>query len=109
MIDSRARNPRHDTFVALTTKDIQDIAHLARLGVDQDALEPLAKDLSTVLELVEQLQAIDTTGVQPMEHPASASLQLRDDEVTEANQRDTLQAPAPSTEAGYFLVPRVIE
>lgn len=109
MIDSRARNPRLGIFVALTPNDIQDIAHLARLGVEQDALEPLAKDLSTVLELIEQLQAIDTRDVQPMEHPASASLLLRDDEVTEINRRDTLQAPAPSTEGGYFLVPRVIE
>ena len=109
MIDSCAHNPRLGTFVALTTKDIQDIAHLARLGVEQDALEPLAKDLSTVLELVEQLQAIDTSDVQPMEHPASSSLLLRDDVVTEINLRDTLQAPAPSIEDGYFLVPRVIE
>ena len=109
MIDFSAHNPRLGTFVALTPKDIQDIAHLARLGVQQDALEPLAKDLSTVLALVEQLQAIDTSDVQPMEHPASASLLLRDDEVMEINRRDTLQAPAPSIEDGYFLVPRVIE
>ncbi|MFK7856390.1 MAG: Asp-tRNA(Asn)/Glu-tRNA(Gln) amidotransferase subunit GatC [Granulosicoccus sp.] len=109
MIDSRAYNSRLGIFVALTSKDIQDIAHLARLGVEQDALEPLAKDLSTVLALVEELQAIDTSNVQPMEHPASASLLLREDEVTESNRRDVLQAPAPSTEDGYFLVPRVIE
>jgi len=109
MIDSCAHNPRLGTFVALTSKDIQDIAHLARLGIEPEALVPLAKDLSTVLALVEQLQAIDTTDVAAMEHPASAHLLLRDDEVTEVNRRDELQAPAPSTKDGYFLVPRVIE
>ncbi|MFK8076073.1 MAG: Asp-tRNA(Asn)/Glu-tRNA(Gln) amidotransferase subunit GatC [Granulosicoccus sp.] len=95
--------------MALTTDDIKSIAHLARLGVDEDSLQPLAEDLSTMLNLVEQLQAVDTTGVEPMAHPASASLLLRDDEVSEPNQRETLQAPAPSTQDGYFLVPRVIE
>lgn len=95
--------------MALTKEDIQSIAHLARLGLDQDDLQPLVNDLSTVLELVENLQAIDTTGVEPMAHPASASLWLRADEVTENDQREALQAPAPATEDGYFLVPRVIE
>lgn len=95
--------------MALTKEDIQSIAHLARLGLDQDDLQPLVNDLSTVLELVENLQAIDTTGVEPMAHPASASLWLRADEVTENDQREALQAPAPATKDGYFLVPRVIE
>lgn len=95
--------------MALTPDDIKSIAHLARLGVDEDSLAPLAADLSTMLNLVEQLQAVDTSGVEPMAHPASASLLLRDDEVSEPNQRETLQAPAPSTQDGYFLVPRVIE
>ena len=95
--------------MALTTDDIASIAHLARLGIKPDALAPLAADLSNVLALVEQLQAIDTTGVEPMAHPAGASLWLRDDVATESNQRDTLQAPAPSIQDGYFLVPRVIE
>ncbi len=95
--------------MALTPDDIASIAHLARVGIEPDALAPLAADLSNVLDLVKQLQAIDTTGVEPMAHPASASLWLRDDEVTEVDQRDTLQAPAPQTQDGYFLVPRVIE
>ncbi|MGQ7843911.1 Asp-tRNA(Asn)/Glu-tRNA(Gln) amidotransferase subunit GatC [Granulosicoccus sp. 3-233] len=95
--------------MSLTPDDIEKIAHLARLGIDKDALEPLAADLSTMLDLVEQLQAVDTDGVEPMAHPANAALLLRDDEVTETDQRDTLQAPAPATQDGYFLVPRVIE
>ena len=109
MVDSCAYNKDRVRFVALTTDDIKSIAHLARLGVEEDSLQPLAEDLSTMLNLVEQLQAVDTTGVEPMAHPASASLLLRDDEVSEPNQRETLQAPAPFTQDGYFLVPRVIE
>jgi len=95
--------------VALTTDDIKQIAHLARVGLDESALEPLRADLSTVLGLVEQLNAIDTEGVEPMAHPGNAELRLREDKVSEENQRDALQAPAPEVEQGYFLVPRVIE
>ena len=95
--------------MALTPENIASIAHLARLGVDDASLEPLAADLSTVLDLVEQLQAVDTTGVSPMAHPASAQLVLREDVVTEDNLRDGLQAPSPEVTDGYFPVPRVIE
>jgi len=95
--------------VSLTPDDIKQIAHLARLGIDNEDLAPLAADLSTVLELVEQLQAVNTDGVEPMAHPANAVLLLRDDEVTETDQREQLLKPAPATQDGYFLVPRVIE
>ncbi len=95
--------------MALTSEDIAGIAHLARLGIEPDALDPLAKDLSSLLDLVEQLQAIDTTGVEPMAHPASASLWLREDEASPSSERETLQEPAPEKLDGYFLVPRVIE
>lgn len=95
--------------MALSDEDIESIAHLARIGIDKDAVSNLASELSQVLDLVEQLQAIDTEGVEPMAHPANASLMLREDEVLEHESRDELQAPAPSVEDGYFLVPRVIE
>ena len=95
--------------MSLTPDDIKQIAHLARLGIDDGALAPLAADLSTMLALVEQLQAVDTEGVEPMAHPANAVLLLRDDEVTETDQREQLLKPAPATQDGYFLVPRVIE
>jgi len=95
--------------VALTTDDIKQIAHLARIGLDDSALEPLRDDLSTVLSLVEQLNAVDTTGVDPMAHPGNAVLRLREDKVSEENRRESLQAPAPQVAQGYFLVPRVIE
>jgi len=95
--------------VALTPDEVRSIAHLARVGVDDATLTELATDLTTVLELVEQMNSVDTTGVEPMAHPGAAQLRLRADKVSEENQREALQAPAPSAEAGYFLVPRVIE
>lgn len=95
--------------MALTTDNVKQIAHLARVGLSEADLEPLRDSLSTVLGLVEQLNAIDTKGVEPMAHPGNAELRLRPDEVSEDNQREALQAPAPATEQGYFLVPRVIE
>ncbi len=95
--------------MALTTDEVRSIAHLARIGLDEARLSELATDLSTVLELVEQMNSVDTTGVEPMAHPGSSGLRLRADAVTEENRREALQAPAPSAEDGYFLVPRVIE
>lgn len=109
MLNFAPQHVRLENIVALTTEDIKQIAHLARIGLDESALEPLREDLSTVLSLVEQLNAIDTEGVEPMAHPGNAVLRLRDDEVSEENARDSLQAPAPAVEQGYFLVPRVIE
>ena len=95
--------------MTLKAEKVRDIAHLARIALADEQVEPLRADLSNVLELVEQLQAVDTDGVEPMAHPFGASLRLREDVVTEAESRDSLQAPAPATEEGYFLVPRVIE
>ena len=109
MIDSRAYNQERAKFVALTPDDIKSIAHLARLGVSEDSLEPMAAELTSMLSLIEQLQAVDTDGVEPMAHPANAALLLREDTVSEQNDRESLQQPAPSTQDGYFLVPRVIE
>ncbi len=97
------------TVVTLTVDDVQRMAHLARLGLDEAALEPLKVELAAVLSLVETMNAADTQGVEPMAHPVNAVLRLRPDEVTEENQRERLMAPAPQVEEGYFLVPRVIE
>jgi aspartyl-tRNA(Asn)/glutamyl-tRNA(Gln) amidotransferase subunit C len=65
--------------------------------------------LSSVLDLVDQLQAVNTEGVEAMSHPMQATQRLREDEVTEINQREAFQAIAPETEDGLFLVPKVIE
>ncbi|MEE9319093.1 MAG: Asp-tRNA(Asn)/Glu-tRNA(Gln) amidotransferase subunit GatC [Granulosicoccus sp.] len=95
--------------MTLKPGEVKTIAHLARIGLEESEVEPLAKELSTVLDLVAKLAAIDTSHVEPMAHPANTELRLRDDVVTESDQRDVLQAPAPAIEDGYFLVPRVIE
>ena len=95
--------------MALDSDDVKTIAHLARIGLDEGGRAALAGELNTVLALLEELQGVDTEGVEPMAHPLDARLALRDDVVSEENRRDALQKPAPETEDGYFLVPRVIE
>lgn len=93
----------------MNPSDIHKLAELARLEIDEDALEEVASRISDVLALVDQLQAADTQGIAPMAHPLDAVQRLRADEVTETNQRDAFQAIAPATEAGLYLVPKVIE
>ena len=94
---------------SLQKQDIEKIAHLARLGIDEADVPDYALELSNILGLVEQMSAVDTEGVTPMAHPLDAHQRLRDDVVTEQNQRESLQANAPQVDAGLFLVPQVIE
>lgn len=89
--------------------DIQKIAHLARLEISSDVAEETAKSITEVLALVDQLQSVDTDGVEPMAHPLDATQRLRADIVTEQNQREAYQAVAPATEDGLYLVPKVID
>lgn len=86
-----------------------NIAHLARLAIADDEAERVARDLSRILDLVEQMGAVDTRGVAPMAHPLHMAQRLRPDVVTEPDGRAAFQAIAPATEAGLYLVPRVIE
>ena len=95
--------------MSLTKQDVENIAHLARLAIDDADIPNYANNLSNILELVEQMNAIDTTDVEPMAHPLDAVQRLRKDDVTEQNQRDHYQQIAPHTEAGLYLVPKVIE
>ena len=95
--------------MSLTKKDVENIAHLARLAIDDADIPNYANNLSSILELVEQMNAIDTTDVEPMAHPLDAVQRLRKDEVTESNRREHFQQVAPKTEAGLYLVPKVIE
>jgi aspartyl-tRNA(Asn)/glutamyl-tRNA(Gln) amidotransferase subunit C len=104
--------------MALSIDDIKKIAHLARIEVSEaDAVATLSK-LTGILGLIEQMQAVDTTGIVPMSHSQDLSQRLRDDVVTYVNQRDDFQKNAPllgnsSTEQavadGLYLVPKVIE
>ena len=95
--------------MALDTETVRRIAHLARLGVDESEFERYARDLSSILDLVAQLERADTGDVEPLAHPLDVTQRLREDEVTEVDQRDKFQAIAPRTERGLYLVPRVIE
>jgi aspartyl-tRNA(Asn)/glutamyl-tRNA(Gln) amidotransferase subunit C len=95
--------------MSLDAEEVRKIAHLARLGVDESEFESYARNLSDILAFVEQLNAVDTRGVEPMAHPLDASQRLRADEVSETDQRDRFQTVAPKVEAGLYLVPKVIE
>ena len=95
--------------MSLDKEAVAKIAHLARLGVDAAEYETYARNLSDILSFVEQLNAVDTSGVEPMAHPLDASQRLRPDQVSESDQRDQFQRVAPKVEAGLYLVPRVIE
>ncbi|MDH5447259.1 MAG: Asp-tRNA(Asn)/Glu-tRNA(Gln) amidotransferase subunit GatC [Gammaproteobacteria bacterium] len=95
--------------MALDRTDVEKIAHLARLATEENELPGYVDDLSNILKLVEQMDAADTSQVEPMAHPLHMVQRLRDDEVTEQNQRDSFQAIAPQVESGLYLVPKVIE
>ena len=95
--------------MSLSKQDIDHIARLARLEVAPQEKGDYVEKLSQIIELVEQLGAIDTTGVVPMAHPLDMVQRLRPDSVTEADQRDYLQQNARDTENGLYTVPKVIE
>jgi aspartyl-tRNA(Asn)/glutamyl-tRNA(Gln) amidotransferase subunit C len=95
--------------MSLSPDDVAKIAHLARLAIDPEKSAALGRELSKILDLVTQMDAVDTRSVAPMAHPLEMAQRLRDDEVTEQNQRDRYQANAPAVENGLFLVPKVIE
>ena len=88
---------------------VQGLARLASLAIDESSIDRLGRDLASVLTLVETLDEAPTDGIEPMAHPLSAELRLRDDTVRQTLSREALQAPAPAVQDGYFLVPRVIE
>ncbi|HKK05474.1 MAG: Asp-tRNA(Asn)/Glu-tRNA(Gln) amidotransferase subunit GatC [Gammaproteobacteria bacterium] len=95
--------------MSLDKADVEKIAHLARLAIDEGDIPEYARNLTNILDLVEQMNAVDTAGVTPMAHPLEVAQRLREDEVTEADQRELFQAHAPAVEAGLYLVPQVIE
>ena len=95
--------------MSLTASDVKKIAHLARLGIDDQQIDSYANDLSNILDLMTQMGNTDTKDVPPMAHPLDQMQRLRDDLVTETNQRDHFQTIAPQTENGLYLVPKVID
>ena len=99
--------------MALTKDDIARIANLARLELSDSESERMLSQMNNFFGIVEKMQAVDTTGITPLSHPVAAiqeiTLRLRDDVVSEPNNREANQKSAPAVEKGYFLVPKVIE
>ena len=93
----------------LSLDQIAKIAELARLELSPAAARAMQQQLNGILEMVDRMQSVDTKGVEPMSHPQHAMQRLRDDAVTEADQREKQQSVAPETEDGLYLVPKVIE
>jgi aspartyl-tRNA(Asn)/glutamyl-tRNA(Gln) amidotransferase subunit C len=95
--------------MALDKSDVENIAHLARLAIGEEDVSSYVENLSNILTLVEQMNSVDTRGVAPMAHPFEMVQRLREDVVSEVNQREHLQQHAPAVQDGLFLVPKVIE
>lgn len=95
--------------MALERSDVEKIAHLARLGLEDADISRTTDTLNNILGLIDAMQAVDTDGVEPLAHPLEATQRLRADAVTEENRRDAYQAIAPAVEDGLYLVPKVIE
>jgi len=100
--------------MSLSLSDIARLAKLAQLDMSaQQSADTLTK-LNDIFALVEQMKAVDTSGIEPLAHPVAVwrndlAMRLRDDRVTEPNRRDDYQQPAPSVQDGLYLVPKVIE
>ncbi len=95
--------------MSLKQDEITKIANLAKLNISDEQMGDYEKRLTSILDLVEQMNNVDTTGVEPMAHPLHMTQRLREDVVTEENQREHFQEHAPSIEKGLFVVPKVIE
>ncbi|MBJ7553287.1 Asp-tRNA(Asn)/Glu-tRNA(Gln) amidotransferase subunit GatC [Marinomonas spartinae] len=95
--------------MSIDKQDVQKIAHLARLALTEEDAVQYQHSLSSVLSLVEQMQSVNTDGVEPLSNPLEMTQRLREDVVTEGNHREEFLANAPQTEAGLFLVPKVID
>jgi aspartyl-tRNA(Asn)/glutamyl-tRNA(Gln) amidotransferase subunit C len=95
--------------MALTLADVHRIAHLARIEIDAAAADEVHRKLLAIFAMINELQAVDTTGIVPMAHAQDVMLPLRDDVVTAQDQRALYQSVAPAVDGGLYLVPRVVE
>jgi aspartyl-tRNA(Asn)/glutamyl-tRNA(Gln) amidotransferase subunit C len=95
--------------MALEQDEIEKIAELAKIRIADGQIGEITHRITDILSMVDQLQAVDTTGVEPMSSPLDATQKLRVDEVTQTNHRDAFQAVAPAVENGLYLVPKVID
>lgn len=95
--------------MSLSIDDVFKIAQLARLGMTEQEAQTAQAQLSNIFGLIAEMQAVDTHGIEPMSHAQDISQRLREDKVTEINQRELFQAAAPQIKNGLYLVPQVIE
>lgn len=95
--------------MSLCNDDVNKIAHLARLAIDPQDVDQYTQNLSNILDLIAQMNTLNTDQVNPMAHPLDQVQRLRPDLITEVDQRELFQAIAPQIEAGLYLVPKVIE
>lgn len=95
--------------MSLDKNDVEKIAHLARIAIVEEDVPGYAESLSNILKLVEQMNAVDTDNVVPMAHPHAAFQRLREDVVTEENQREHFQKTSLNVEKGLYLVPKVLD
>ena len=95
--------------MSITYDEIKKIAHLARIKITEEEANATIKKLSGILSLIEEMQKVETTNISPMSHAQSVTQRLRDDIVTETNQREKLQKIAPEVNGGLYIVPQVIE
>ncbi len=95
--------------MSLTTDDVKKVARLARLAISDSEVQAAQAQLNGIFELIAEMQAVDTKGIEPMSHAQDVTQRLREDTVTETNQRELFQSIAPQVEAGLYLVPQVIE
>lgn len=93
----------------LKPEDVQQLARLAQLAIDEQQVQETLTQLNQVFGLIEKMQSVDTTGIEPMSHPQPDPARLREDKVTEADQREQFQQVAPRVQSGLYLVPKVIE
>jgi len=95
--------------MSLNLADVEKVARLARLAMNDEELKAAQAQLNNIFGLIAEMQAVDTKGIEPMSHAQDLAQRLREDTVTETNQREAFQAIAPQVEMGLYLVPQVIE
>ncbi len=97
------------SFMTISKSDVETIASLAHLEFESDDRKELADELNGIFEMIQHMQQFDTSTVVPMSHPQDIELRLREDEVTEPDQRCDLQTIAPETYNGFYMVPKVLD
>ncbi|MBI5919254.1 MAG: Asp-tRNA(Asn)/Glu-tRNA(Gln) amidotransferase subunit GatC [Nitrosomonadales bacterium] len=95
--------------MSLTEQDVSKVARLARIAMSEAEIDAAQSQLNGIFDLIAEMQAVDTSGIEPMSHAQDVTQRLRADVVTEADQRELFQSIAPQVEAGLYLVPQVIE